>query len=212
MYCQASSLEYRLGAFKLIYTAYITAGLCDVNEYELRVIKHQLLSTSQIFVHVQDDKIISTVTYVGDSINLLPMDTVFHEEIANLRLSGQTPAEISCLATKGNHSGFLSSFRGLTKLMAQYARLQGTTCFVIVVHPRHSLFYERYFGFKTLSNEIKPYKGVKENLAMSLILDLNAIDKDKPWYWEEYFGDKTDLQPYIIPKEELDFWSKICQE
>jgi hypothetical protein len=79
--------------------------------------------------------------------------------------------------------------------MAQSAKWQGVERLLIVVHPRHAHFYERFIGFKVLGEE-RPYPAVENHPAILLCLDLIGMPFDAPEAYERFFGTP-------IPEHEL---------
>src|SRR5207247_832461 len=82
------------------------------------VTKHQLCDTSQIFVGLSYDQVVSTVTLVADGERGLPMETMFDQELATFRAEGRRVAEVSCLADRrAEPRRFLEAFSQLTRMM-----------------------------------------------------------------------------------------------
>src|SRR5216110_2184420 len=73
-YSLARSTKQRREAFALVHQAYVRAGLGKPNPLGLRVTPHQVLPTSQIFVGVVKDQVVSTVSLIGDGQLGLPME------------------------------------------------------------------------------------------------------------------------------------------
>src|SRR4051812_47591688 len=98
--CQTNQLAYRmarspsdrLGAFRIVYNSYVRSGLCLPNPTGLRVTPFQLCPSSQIFVGVLGEEVVSTVTLVPDAEKGLPMESMFGTEIDGLRNEGRRVA------------------------------------------------------------------------------------------------------------------------
>lgn len=212
----ASSLGDRAGAFQLVYQSYLRSGLGSPNLYRMRVTPHQLCDTSQIFVGQLDGQVVSTVTLVGDGPLGLPMENMFSREIDEFRAEGRRVAEVSCLADRRQDSRrFLDSFSQLTRMMAQFARYQGIHNLLISVHPRHARFYNRYFGFRPISERVANCPHVQDHPAVGLNLDFELYDLEKPESWYDIFGEwmpREQLQPSTIPTAEKEYLKDIARD
>lgn len=199
----------RMGAFRLIHDAYVRAGLGHATETGMRVTPYQILSTSQIFVGMLEREVVSTVSLIGDGELGVPMDVMFREDVDELRRAGRRVAEVSCLADRRRDSKrFLSSFRELTRLMAQYARSEGIDTLLITVHPRHAKFYAHYLGFETLTERVAECPHVEDRPAVALQLNFAHVDEHRPRCYDHYFGEwlaAEELRPYRMDPAELSF-------
>ncbi len=147
----ANSKDDRLAAFRLIYEHYVKAGLIPPNRFRYRVTPYQLLPSTQVFLAVQDEKPICTVSLVADGTPGLPMETIYRKEVTQSRERNLFVGEVSCLAgCTTDFRSFLPIFVQLTRLMAQYARKNGMHQFLIAVHPKHAGFYKRFMGFEEI--------------------------------------------------------------
>jgi hypothetical protein len=212
-YGLARESEERLGAFRLIHDAYVRAGLGQPTPSGMRVTPYQILPTSQIFVGKLGEQVVSTVSLIGDGELGLPMETIFGPEVSALRQQGERLAEVSCLADRRQDGRrFLSTFRQLTRLMAQFARYEGIQSLLITVHPRHVRFYQDLLGFVPISDRVASCPYVRGNPAVALQLQFARIDRERPACYDEYFAqwlDRELLRPYTISREELEFLSGL---
>jgi len=215
IYGLARSTEERLGTFRLVHAAYVRAGLGEPNRLGVRVTPYQIQPTSQIFVGTIRNEVVSTVTLVGDGELGLPMESMFADEVRDLRASGERVAEVSCLADRRKDvRRFLTTFRDLTRLMAQFARYEGVGSFLITVNPRHVRFYTQYLGFQPISRRIADCPYVQNRPAVALRLEFARIDRERPACYDAYFGewiDRQELKPYIIGPEELALLKKFAE-
>ena len=213
-YRAARNPSDRLKAFRLVYNAYLRAGLGEANRYEMRVTPYQLQPTSQIFVARIRNEVVSTVTLVGDSDLGLPMESMFGDEVAALRRSGRRVAEVSCLADRRKDPGrFLSAFSALTRCMAQFARNEGITNLLVSVHPRHARFYCRYLGFQAESTRIAECPYVRNRPAVALNLDFDLVDRKRPANYGDYFDEQIpaeELVPYRLGDTERLFLEEVA--
>ncbi|HEX5446566.1 MAG TPA: hypothetical protein VFW87_22295, partial [Pirellulales bacterium] len=56
----------RAEAFRLVYQAYVQAGLMRPHPAEMRVMPHYLLPTTATFVALRGARVVATVSMVGD--------------------------------------------------------------------------------------------------------------------------------------------------
>lgn len=199
----------RLSAYRLVYDTYLKRGLIPPNHYRLRVTPYHLLPTTQTFIAVQDERIICSVSLIGDGQLGLPMESVYSEEVTSARAQGLYVGEVSCLASRHeDFRQFLPIFVQLTRLMAQHARGQGMDQFLIAVHPKHARFYERFMGFEQIG-PLRQFPAVQDAPAVALCLDFARIDRERPKCWNDFFGSplpKSKLEFEPISPEEVDYF------
>jgi hypothetical protein len=212
-YRLARTTEERLGAFQLIHNCYVRAGLGEPNAVGMRITPYQVLPTSQIFVGLLGDEVVTTVSLVGDGELGLPMQTMFAEEVNELRAAGERVAEVSCLADRRQDGKrFYATFKALTRLMAQFARYEGIQSLLITVNPRHVRFYRSHLGFVPISRRIASCPHVQDRPAVALRLEFARIDRDRPACYDEYFAQwiaREELRPYTICRHEMAFLSGV---
>lgn len=176
-------------AFRLVYEEYLRSGLMKANASEMRITRYHLLPTTEVLVALECGHIACTTSIIGDSPECgLPMESVYPEEIARLRLQGQSLVEVSCLAerheaTEKSRSPVFQLF----PLVAQLAYRRGADHLVIAVHPRHSRFYQRFLGFNVIAEE-RHYGKVCGKPAVALAMDLNALAVNHPRVHQWLFG------------------------
>ena len=198
-YQLAASREERTAAFRLVYHAYIRAGLIEPNPSELRITPYQLQPSSNIFIAVLRDEVISTVSLIVDGSLGLPMESIYAEEVAQLRKRGLLCGEVSALADRRRQmSRTLPVFVKLMRLMAQSAQRQGLDRLLVAVHPRHARFYQRFLSFKQLGDE-RCYPLVCNRPAVALYLDFGEIHRERPPNYELFFGEQLPEQQ-VLPR------------
>jgi hypothetical protein len=176
-------------AFRLVYHEYLRSGLMMANAAEMRITPYHLLPTTEVLVALECGRIACTASIVGDSAECgLPMESVYHEEVATLRLQGQSLVEVSCLAERHEATDKSQSpvFQ-LFPLVAQLAYRRGADQLVIAVHPRHARFYQRFLGFSLIAEE-RYYGKVCGKPAVALAMDLNALVVNHPRVHQWLFG------------------------
>jgi hypothetical protein len=193
IYKVASTCEELQAAFRLVYRAYLRAGLGDPNPYQMRVTPYHLLPSTEVFVAVAHGpethgEVISTVSLVMDGELGLPMELVYGREIAQRRERGLVLGEVTCLADRRRRfRRFFAVFCQLTRLLAQYARYQGVDQLVVAVHPKHARFYSRYMCFQPMGG-LRKYPTVRDRPAVAMCLDLAQVDRERPNNYEKFFG------------------------
>lgn len=175
-YKLASSLEERIAALRLVYNAYVSAGLIKPNEHRLRVTPFHLHPSTKIFLAIENGEIVHTMSFIHDSEMGLPMEVIYHREIETLRRLGRRFGEVSCLA--GNEIS-LEIFMGLCRFVFCYGLFARLDHFVIAVHPRHARFYERIWGFRQFG-PYRVYPCVENHPAVALELDFTQCDLRLP--------------------------------
>jgi hypothetical protein len=188
VYKVAESHQEREAAFRLVYQAYTRAGLIEANPHQMRVTPYQLLDTTDVFVAMLDDVVISTVSLVDDGELGLPLEHIYGDEVTLLRKRGFRIAEVSSLADRRRQlSRTLPVFVPLMRLMVQAARHRGVEQLLVAVHPRHARFYQRFLSFEPLGLE-KSYPLVRNNPAVALRLDFGKIAAQRPVNYDTFFG------------------------
>ncbi len=188
--CRVTSYPDELfAAFRLVYEQYQRSGLMNPNKCGLRITPYHLLPTTEVLVASEGRKVTCTMSLVCDSDKGLPMEAVYPEEIAGLRLKELSLAEVSCFAESQNNSqGSQSAVFQLMPLMAQLAYRRGADVLLIAVHPRHARFYHRFLGFDVISEE-RTYGKVCGKPAIALAADLNRLAINHPRVHEWMFGE-----------------------
>jgi len=176
------------GAFRLVYEAYLRSDLARPNRLGMRVNRFNLLPTTEVFVAVERNRVICTMSLVRDGRRGIPMEAIYDQEVGCCRSQGISIAEVSCLADQ--QQGSNHSFPTLSRLMsftAQVAKKRGVDELLIAVHPRHGRFYERFLAFEPIGDETT-YPMVQGNPAVALALDLNRLQVDHPRAYKRLFG------------------------
>ncbi len=201
----SSEIQYRLAttradrekAFRLVHRAYVRAGLTLPNPYGMHVTPYQLLRSTEIFIAEIKEEVISTLSLVIDAEMGLPMEELYPEEVKGLRERGIRVAEVSCLADRrGDIRRTFQIFVKLCRLMAQRARQWDVQQLLIIVHPRHARFYQRYMYFEPIAGQ-KSHPKVLGNPAVALALDFEKADRERPPCYDNFFG--VSVLPPSVP-------------
>jgi hypothetical protein len=210
----ASSCNELVTALRLVYQVYLRSGLIEANLYQMRVTPFHSLPTTKVLIATNRDETLCTLSVIGDGQLGLPMETIYPEQIATRRKQGISFVEISCLADKEHgHQKCFSIVSRLMALTAQCAKHHNVDQLLITVHPRHTMFYERFLCFKIIGEE-KAYPLMRNHPAIAMMMDLNTIKCDHPRVYQRLFGtpfDKKTFQHRPIPPDlQLDLRTKAA--
>lgn len=174
-YWIATEQKNREAAFKLVYDAYLKAGIGRANPFRMRVLPFHLLETTEVFCAELDGEVALTMTLVRDGALGLPMESVYGKEVETLRHKGFGLAEVSCLADQCAMLGksFLPVFVDLSRILAQYARKKGVDALLAAMHPHHAPFYQRVLGFEQFGGE-RAYPNAADRPAVGMILNFEV--------------------------------------
>jgi len=185
----ADTREEREAAFRLVYNSYLRAGLGEPNRYQARVTPYHLLETSEVFIATLRGETISTLSLIVDGELGVPMESVYPEEVAQLRARGFLLGEVSCLADRRDRfEEFFPVFVRLCRGMAQHAWRRGLSGLVAAVHPRHARFYRRFMHFESIG-QLRSYPSVRNRPAVALCLDFDKVDRERPRSFDTFFGE-----------------------
>lgn len=184
----ASSRDEWEAALGLVYQAYLRSGLIETNRHQMRVTPYHSLPTTEVLIATDQDEVLCSLSVVGDGELGLPMEAIYPEQVVARRRQGIRFAEVSCLANKreGSEQSFSVASR-LMALTAQCAEQRLLDQLLIVVHPHHAGFYERFLAFEMIG-ERRTYASVCDHPAVAMALDLNGIEYDHPRVYKRLFG------------------------
>lgn len=177
-------------AFQLAHKVYRRAGLTDENRVGKRVMRHHLLDTTDVLIAKLNGEVSFTVSLVGDGDLGLPMESLFPQEVDNMRLQGIRMAEVSCLASSIDPEKKRLRFDtlvGMISLLIQTARNRGIDRLMLAVHPKHAKVYERLFGCVRCS-DVKEYAAVRGNPAVLCYHDFAELDKKRYPLYDQIYG------------------------
>ena len=180
----------RTSAFRLVHQNYYRAGLTADNAMQMRVMKHHLADTTEILIAKQHDEVEFTVTLVRDGKYGVPCESLFSNEIAQMRSSGIRIAEVSCVASKSGDENKKAKFELLDKMISltiQVARFRGIDQLVLAVHPRHAKVYQRLFGC-VIRTEVKDYEAVQGNQAVLCTHHFAELDQHRYPLYDHVYG------------------------
>jgi N-acyl-L-homoserine lactone synthetase len=214
VYKVAATQHEREAAFRLVYDAYRRLDIVPPNRFRMRVMPYHLLPTTDVLIATNHDRVLCTLTLVGDGELGLPMEDVYAAEIAQTRRHGIHIVEASSLAIRGSESrSALPAFLRLTQLACCCARHRGMQQIVIAVHPRHSGFYRRLMKFR-LIGETRPYPRVRHQPAVALCLDFDRVRREHIETYTVLFGASLpagQLLPKPMSKGEVAYFRPISK-
>lgn len=213
----AKTIGDRTAAFRLTHKAYVDAGLGAPSASGMRVTPYQVLPESRIFVGKVEEEVVVTVSLIPDSDKGLPMESIYPNEIEQLRNKGYWIAEVGCLADRRMEPRrFIDTFCSLTKLMAQYARTRGMDGFVIAIHPRHAKYYKTFLCFEEIGGVVN-YPLVSNRPAVALFLGFEAARMNSPLQFGEFFDSQYDeeakewVHSGAMSKNEVEYFSQFIE-
>jgi hypothetical protein len=163
-------------ALALVYDEYVESGYIPNPNPEGKIFSvHHLLPETTVFVAKSYETVISTLTQVFDSeLFGLPMDSIYWEELAELREKGRKIAELGSLATKKDFR-WQNLFMYLCQVMYWFSRYKEVDDLCITVNPKHVRFYHSIFLFEKFGPE-KQYPKVAAP-AILMRLNMDGIEK-----------------------------------
>ncbi|MEM9588192.1 MAG: long-chain N-acyl amino acid synthase [Planctomycetota bacterium] len=199
-------------AFRLIFQSYFQAGLVSQKPSGIRLTPHHLLPTSEVLVARHRGKITSTVSLFGDGKLGLPMQTMYPQQINQLRDQGIRLAEVGSLADeRKSQIRFIDTFAQLGRLLAQLAYARGYDGLVAVTHPKHARLYRRVMGFNQIG-DLSDCPYANGNPAVALYLSFHEHRGTD--LYDQYFGEaipQKDLAAYRWPEETRRHFRKILE-
>lgn len=181
--CQAD----RIAAFRLVYKAYLAAGLIEPNRHEMRLTSYHLLPTTDVFLACEGRVPVGTISLVRDGQLGLPCESLFPAEIRRRRQRSAQLGEASSLALGTTNLQRKQVLLGLMRLLAQVARLRGCDEIMASVHPRHASFYQRFVGFEIFGSTV-PHWQLRRRPAQGLALSFARIERLRPPAYDLFFA------------------------
>ncbi len=200
----AKTYEQVETAWSLVYRAYLRAGLIPPNKFKLHTVSQTIQKKTAVIFGNIGGMTVSTLSAYADCETGLPLDTVYENELQQMRTEGRRLAEFGLFADRREH--LFRSIEALLEMIRHatyFALACGATDGVIGVHPHHANFYTRLLGFDQVG-PVKAYATVKDNPVVLLRIDwATATTQDKlprglrylvnNTIAPEYFDDRFDL-------------------
>ncbi len=177
-------------AFQLVRHNYLASGYEAPSPKLVRFTPYHALPDTTVFVARHQGQVLATFTLVPDNTLLgLPLQTIYPEEIGQLRREGRRLAEVTSLAMRDlDQREFLQVFTAMIRLMKQYHVRQGGDTWVIAVNPKHRNYYCKGLGYAPLG-PCRAYEAVEGAPAEAYVLDRHQMRRDAPKKYAELFGE-----------------------
>jgi hypothetical protein len=184
-------------ALRLVGANYQACGYETPMAQALRFTRYHALPDTMVFVAIHGGEVLLTFTLVPDNTVLgLPMESIYEDEIRDLRSNGRRIAEVTSLADRDlSQREFWQVFVALSRLLKQYHVRQGGDTWVIAVNPRHRSFYTRKFGYTRLGG-CRSYPTVQGAPAEGYVCDLDLMQTHAPKMYHELFD--RDLPASVV--------------
>lgn len=160
-------------ALSLVYQEYVDAGYIPDPNPEGKIFSvYNLLPETAVFIAKTYLTVVSTLTQIFDSeLFGLPMDSIYHDELSELREKGRKIVELGALATQRGFR-WQNLFMYLCQTMYWYAQYKDVDDLCITINPKHVRFYKTIFLFE----EFGPEKAYPKVGAPAVLLRLNMDD------------------------------------
>jgi hypothetical protein len=145
----ATTLQQVESAWGLVYERYSQMGLIDRNPYGIHAVPTAVGQHACVIWGPEGPNVGYTMTLFRDNPMGLALDSVYAQQLDEMRGKGRRLLEVGMLADRRRCAS-----RGITALFSMmrwavhFALHTGLTDIVIGVHPRHAQFYVRCYGFE----------------------------------------------------------------
>lgn len=225
----ARTVTEAFDAWRLVYDVYVHSGFIYPNDDGIHTVPQAINRRSAVFYSKDSGKIDGSLTAMLDGPGGLPLDSVYSQTLDDLRQRGRKLSEHGLLAHSsevagsqaaecfGDNSSGRRKVEGvrssLIHLMCRtvfYSMAMSCTDVVIGVHPRHTRFYRRAWGFET-DGPVKTYPIVNDRPVVLMRLDFTEVlGRDTVPYALDYllnnpiplqtFTDKCRFEPTEIAR------------
>lgn len=175
----ASDLETRKEAYQLMYKLYrspeMDYALDDPTRMWYSIFNANVHTNTIVVRNVQTRQVIATLTIVVDSVLGLPLEESYPKELNEFRNKKRICAEIISLGFDENVKYSNEILVELFKYSFLVSKsIYSATDFLIMIKPRHGLFYIRKLLFEVIGKEINCTK-INNNPVMLFHLDLAKV-------------------------------------
>jgi hypothetical protein len=149
---------------------------------------------------------LGTLTLNIDSKNGLLADELYRREVDVLRKRGATVCELTGLAVSAQFgsSELLATLFHLLHIVGR--RLHHATDAVIEINPRHSLYYQRFLGFRQIGE--RKICGRVKAPAVLLHIETDFVEEQISRYAGQHKKSGRSLYPYFFSRRETDLISQ----
>ncbi|MBC7711784.1 MAG: PilZ domain-containing protein [Rhizobacter sp.] len=195
----AESFEEYKQASELLHDCYVAKNLMIPHPSGLRANIHSFLPHNSVVIAVNEKgEVIGTVSLIKDTSLMLPADSIFNNEVTELRKKeNRQIVEVSALAIHPSYRHESHSLQFLlNKYLYIYTRdfLKANTL-LIVVHPRAAYFYNGLLFFKAVGKIIS-YEFVKGAPARLMYMDFSGDWEVQAW--EKYNKRKDSIIDFVL--------------
>jgi hypothetical protein len=187
-------------AFQLVADNYQARGYDCPGGFDYRFTSYHALPDTLVLVAKAAGRVVATMSLVPDNTLLgLPMESIYKEEVQELRKSGKRLFETGSLADRGlTLNEFRQVFPALMRLGWQCQRRYGGMAMVIAVNPRHSAFYARQ-GFMPVGPR-RAYCRVQGHPAEAFYLDPELMQRRVPGVYRMIFTERLPRKALAAPR------------
>jgi hypothetical protein len=172
----AQTAEDLRKAYRLVYRSYLRAEYIDPHPSEMRYSVFNALPETATLVAKLRKEIVTTATIVFDSPLGLPMDTIYQDEVDQLRSEEARICEVTMLADR-RRAGVrtIPAILQVFKMILHYAHNRGrVTDILITINPSHEIFYTRYLPFEEFAG-LRYYPSVNNAPALAKRSNLRTL-------------------------------------
>ncbi len=195
--CVAHTVQDYEDAFKLLHVAYVFQGIEMIRGVDMRITPQHVLPESTVFVAMEGDMIVGTLTVTIDSPAGLPLDKDYPERLGQLRSEGARIVEFGSLAIVRRcwHTG-VATLLNMAAYRFSYYFLKATHT-TVGVNPKAMPFYRAVYNFH-------PLGGSKEHAELQapvigLVQDMREVQDFMRKHFDKPFADGTSvLDRYTI--------------
>lgn len=192
-------------ALKLVQDIYRKEGYLNSKEKSAtcRILKNHFYDKTAVFIGKKQGEIAFTVSLFPDASWGLPMDSIYKEELDQLRFQGRKIGEVGCLATHPDHRHISQTIlmHGFKMMFKHASENLGLDDLVITVHPKHALVYKEILMFEEVCpGTVKTYPTVNNNPAFALRLNLHEVEAKLKHYYNDN-PPETNLYQFMFQKE-----------
>lgn len=204
-------------AWRLVYEAYRDVGFVQTNPYGMHAAPQALGPHCAVILARSGSVPLSTISSIADGEAGLPLDSVYADELDEIRCGGGRLLEIGLFADR-RHS-FGNSFNNLLELMRYafwFGQAMGATDYICGIPPRRARLYGHAFGFKPIG-AVKSYATVSDNPVQLMHVTMEYIEA---WHAKhratnyfmtnpmsiEAYEDRYDFAPEAMSRSRLKYF------
>lgn len=169
----AASASEVMTAWRLVHDCYADQGLIERNDFRIHTTLEAVSPGTAVISGNVLGEVVSTLTVTRDGPRGLALESAYPREIAELRSHGLRLSEVGLFAHRTTQPAVLR----LMSIGLDYG-LRGTHSAILIgVHPRHSGYYTRMFGFARVGSE-RTYSRVNGRKVVLMKLVRSAFEAD----------------------------------